>query len=156
MNEKIEHKIPYTLHWAFPFPDEESKTPNCALLFKRAFVLEPFALDLKKALEYYYADNLGIKFKHNPAKVDPWGFPSDHKIGKCAIYLIYDDSSEGAIASLRARRPIDTQMTLAVRKNNRFNALTFLNDFIKMRYYLKGELINQLPREQFYEPRMFL
>ena len=36
-------------------------------------------------------------------------------------------------------------------------AMIFGNDdFIKMRYYLKGELINQLPREQFYEPRMFL
>ena len=157
MKEKKD-RIPYKLEWVFLFP-EEVKTPNYALHFNRAYVLEPVAHNLLKELERFFPNQLEIIFKPKPAKVDPIGFPTIHRISQCAIYLIYDSTSrdQGAIASLRARRPIDTQMTIAVRKNHKFNALSFLNNFTKQNYTLKGpRASDKLPPESFYEPKMFL
>lgn len=157
MKEKKD-RIPCNLQWIFLFP-EEVKTPNYAFYFNRAYVLEPVAHDLLKELGRFFPNQLEMIFKPKPAKVDPIGFPTDHRISRCAIYLIYDSSSrdQGAIASLRARRPIDTQMAIAVRKNSRFNALSFLNNFTKQNYALKGtRAADKLPPESFYEPKMFL
>ena len=156
---KSDKRIPYFLHWSFLFP-EEDKTPNISLYFNKSYVLEPLADQLKSALEFTMSEDLRIDFKRKPARVDPLGNKTDHRIGSCAIYLIYpqNESSQTAIASLRARRPIDSGITIAVKKNNRFNALVFLNSFVKDRYHLHGERMKSrpyIPPEQFYEPRMF-
>ncbi|MBI2631533.1 hypothetical protein HYW75_00845 [Candidatus Pacearchaeota archaeon] len=154
--DKKDNRIICTEQWGFHYP-ENLFTPNITLFLNRAYFLEPFALELKRALEVYFPSDLEIRFKRDKSRLDPLGFFTDGRVGNCAIFLFYDPKyrEKGAIASLRARRPIDLQMTFAIRREVHFNPLTFIRNFVKSKYCLKGVDASVLRPEAFYEPKMF-